>query len=137
MSCVTNLKWFTVWLLIAKTVLLRTNQNSRRLHFSLSLKKIPYGSAGSIRLDERIGSLQNRRSCAQNTSRTPVLCRINYLVVLESIGWTATRLRLKQDAVPTVFYYSCTETEAKRKHQPMRAAVAKRRRLEVSCLFTF
>ena len=64
-------------------------------------------------------------------------CFVQNLVVLESIGWAATRLRLKQDAVPTVFDYSCTETEAKRKHQPMRAAFAKRRRLEVSCLFTF
>ena len=127
------LKWFTVWLLIAKTVLLRTNQNSRRLHFSLSLKKIPYGNAGSIRLDERTGSLQNRRSCAQNTSSTPVLCRILWCWN----QWAATRLRLKQDAAPTVFDYSCTETEAKRKHLPMRAAFAKRRRLEVSCLFTF
>ena len=62
---------------------------------------------------------------------------VQNLVVLESIGWTATRLRLKQDAVPTVFDYSCTETEAKRKHQPMQAAFAKRRRLEVSCFFTF
>ena len=64
-------------------------------------------------------------------------CFVQNLVVLESIGWTATRLRLKQDAASTVFDYSSTETEAKRKHLPMRAAFAKRRRLEVSCLFTF
>ena len=59
-------------------------------------------------------------------------------MALESIGWKATRLRLKHDAVPTIFYYSCSENERKRKQQPMRAAFAKRRRLEVrrSGLFT-
>ena len=58
-------------------------------------------------------------------------------MALESIGWKATRLRLKHDAVPTIFYYSCLENERKRKQQPMPAAFAKRRRLEVrSGLFT-
>ena len=44
--------------------------------FSSFHEKTPHGSTGSIRFAERIGSLQNRRSCAQNTSRAPVLCRI-------------------------------------------------------------
>ena len=102
------------------------------------------------------GSLQNRRSCdflqdmnsfsahalrsfnkKHKTLRGLLFCAESCGAGIRILWWAATRLRLKQDAAPTVFDYSCTETEAKRKHLPMRAAFAKRRRLEVSCLFTF
>lgn len=55
-------------------------------------------------------------------------CFEQNIALMESVGCKPSRLRLKNDAVPTLFLYSSTENEKK----TTRSAFAKRRRLEVS-----
>ena len=62
------------------------------------------------------------------------LCFIQDFGVFEGIGWTAGRLRLKHDAVPTIFNYSSSEEWIKRKLPQKRKEYAKRQRWEVSCV---
>lgn len=61
-------------------------------------------------------------------------CFVQNPGVLKSLGWRPTRLRLKKDAIPTIFDYSRSKVGDKRKPEATRNAYAKRRKLEVkSC----
>ena len=68
------------------------------------------------------------------SSHLEALCITQDLGALEAIGWTASRLRLKHDAVPTIFNYSSSEDGIKRKLPQKRTAYGKRQRWELSCV---
>ena len=59
-------------------------------------------------------------------------CFEQNMAVFRSLGWTAGRLTLKKDAIPTIFNFSNSSTETRERQT--RPAFAKRQRLE-ACVF--
>ena len=84
----------------------------------------------NVRLKHRTPS----KSLKLCLSHYEALCFTQDLGVLEAIGWTASRLRLKHDTVPTIFNHSSSEEGIKRKLPQKRKEYAKRQRREVSCV---
>ena len=77
---------------------------------------------------------KSSKLCSQHFESS---CFVQNFEAMQSVGWTAGRLRLKKDAVPTIFEYSVEPTSvASKRKQPtnVRTAFEKRRRQEVNII---